>query len=181
MYCHYLQENTDYKHIYHHYLHQFPHLVNHYPEIYGPPSETNLFLEHTLFPMIVVFTLFGDSDIHIPPQIFELLQKMPPDTLSVATVDTYLMENLACSAARRCINSLMHDTSLLSAKFALEFLSRILPKCEPSPDINEACLQGQSSSDFTGDYGLSALARSAYTAMQEYRERYAKAQLAGTE
>ncbi|KAF5310572.1 hypothetical protein D9619_008228 [Psilocybe cf. subviscida] len=166
-------EGTDYEHVYHHHLHQFPKLVEHFPEVYGPNSQEN---RDCIFPMIVIFILLGNSDTHISPKVFDLFHGRLSDVTLVQSPMSGL-ENLSCAAARRCINSLMYESSLKSSAFALECLPLILPDLRLSPDLNEACLLGAPFAfTMTQSQGLLRLARRAYVAMQEYRDRYGKAQ-----
>ncbi|KAF5323794.1 hypothetical protein D9619_012944 [Psilocybe cf. subviscida] len=172
-------EGTDYEHVYYYHLHQFRKLCSLYPHVYG--SSVPLENQDCIFPMIVTFILLGKSDSHIPPEVFELLQILPFDALHQHPIKYLPLEgfkNLPCSAARRCINSLMHDSNPQPAAFALAFLPVVLRTSRLSHALNDACLPGKPFAyAATGDHGLSALAIKAYAAMREYRERYASAQV----
>ncbi|KAF5310882.1 hypothetical protein D9619_008219 [Psilocybe cf. subviscida] len=166
-------EGTDHEHVYHHHLHQFTKLVDHFPEVYGSNSQEN---RDCIFPMIVIFILLGDSDTHISPKVFDLFRGRLSDVTLVQSPMLGL-KNLSCSAAQRCINSLMHESTPKSAAFALECLPLILPDSRLSPDLNEAYLLGAPFAyTMTQGLELSKLTRRASIAMHEYRDRYAMAQ-----
>lgn len=172
VHCYFSQEGTDYEYVYYHHLHQFPQLVNQYPELYGPnrPTEGDFIL-----PMVVVFVLLRNSDTVISPRVFDFLQQLPFKRLSRVRVSGLLMpelEALCCAAARRCINSLIQASSLKVAAFALELLALILPNSRLSSNLYDACFPGRPFAyTATGDHGLSALADNAYMAMQRYRKQ----------
>lgn len=134
--------------------------------------------------MIIIFTLLGALDTHIPPKVFDLLEQLPfngPSQFTLAMSPILGLRNLSCSASWRYINSLMYDSSIKSAQLALRCLPLILATSRSSPVLNEACLLGRPFAyAATENHNLSALAHDAYNAMQDYRERYAKAQLGVT-
>lgn len=155
-------------------------LVNQYPEVYRHGLPLTPQNKRYVVAMITTFFLLENVDTHISSKVSGLVQRLPFHDLSHAALDTPaipVLENLSCTAAQRCIRSLMHDTSPGWATFALKFLSLILPKSRLQSDLNMACLPGRPFAyATTGDHGLSGLARSTSKAMQEYRERYAKGQ-----
>lgn len=178
----YSQEDTHYQHIYHHFLHQFPKLVDHFPVAYG--SGWALQNQASILPLIAIFILCGHSETQIPLKVFEFLQQLPStfNNLSqfpwAGRVLLGVVGDLFSFAARHCINSLMHDSSLKSSAFALEILPLLLPNSRLSSGLNEACFPDRAFAYAATEYhGLSGLAYRTCIAMQQYGERYAKAQL----
>lgn len=135
-------------------------------------------------PMILVFMLLERPDTWIFQKVFDFVEYLPYDKLSRFTMHAEKrnlmprLGNLSCSAARRCIDLLMHDSSPKSAAIALKLLPLILPECKLSLELSDACRPaGPFAYRTTGDHGLSALVYRARTAMQKYRERYEKGSL----
>lgn len=192
------QESTQYEYIYRHHLHQYPELVRHYPQIYGSGFSKN---QGFILPTIFIFVALGNSEVHIPSEVFDILQPLGSwaclrEMAGRTRVQGF--KNLARVAALRCIYSLMYDRHSNSAAFALECLPLTLPCSKLSTDLNDACQfldnlfaypsTGRSLAyDFIGrpyaEMGhndaeicqiTKALEHGACMAMKQYIERYAK-------
>ncbi|KAF5310906.1 hypothetical protein D9619_008231 [Psilocybe cf. subviscida] len=166
-------EGTDYEHVYDHHLHQFPRLVDQFPQVYGPNSREN---RDCIFPMIVIFALLRDSNAHISSKVFDFFHGRLSDVILVQSPMSGL-ENLSYSAAWRCINSLTPKSGAKIAAFALECLPLILPDSRLSLDLSQACLpEAPFAYTVMRSHQLSGLPGRAYAAMHNYRIRCAEAQ-----
>lgn len=175
----YSQEGTDYEHIYHHHLHQFPKLVDQYPQLYEPEENQEIQVratENYILPTIILFILLGNSDTYISQKVRDFRRLLPAGRLD-HTSPLFGMKNISHTAAWRFINSLMNDSNPTSAELALTYLPPILRCWSLSPDLNEACLLARPFAyAVTGNHELLAFARRTCAAMQKFREHYAKVQ-----
>lgn len=138
--------------------------------------------EYSYCAMLYALILSGNSDTHIPLQVFEFLQlnDQPAKLLIDSSLDGIdKFNNLCCAASRRCVNSLICNVDSTATEFALEFLPLMLDESRLSPDLYEAC---NPQTRFAGDKrNLQPSIRRAYISMQSYRRRYEEAQLVAAE
>lgn len=137
----------------------------------------NTYVYYYPYPVICVFILSGHSEAHIPSKVFEFLQLnnlAVHDLTDLPSDELFECPNLYCAAARRCIDSLTHDSNPRATEFALEFLPLILGNSGLSEDLYEACSPETHS---TRAYGRLVPTHNVNDAMQSYRHRYEEAQL----
>ncbi|KAF5310625.1 hypothetical protein D9619_008267 [Psilocybe cf. subviscida] len=167
--------HTDYAYMYDHYLDEFRQLTNQHPNVYQWPYMTDF--SHRADNILALETI---RILSKPPTGSSPVTRLAvPVAFSWGKSDTQPM-NLLHDAALKCLKLLEHEVNHSAADDTLRYLTWALPNAAFSSELEAACNpQKPFAYAATGDHVLSNLAQRVATAMQDYREKFAKPQISG--